>query len=335
VATRAPPETEHVARFALSLSGPDAPLDECGGTRGVEAAVEQRLHRQTFTDPATADVMLIVGLEARPGTREWSVNIVERDQSGTELGHRDVAIRADDCARGLETLAVLLAIMVGSPRLIPTPVAVPQPEPEPEPVPPAALLAPHMRTVDAAPRRASVARWTASPLTELSFGAGVLPAISWGLGAGVAIEPPVHNLFFLARAKYWPSQSTNGRPEGRFDELSGTLLVCRALRGTGGPSSFSLCAGIDAGFIHAQATDLDGPASGDRAIVEVPVEARLALHFGRGSSLALEPFAAAQVAASLLRVRFTYDDRAHHEVTLHEVSPLTAEGSIGLGVRFF
>jgi len=337
--TPAATPTEHVARFALVLGEPRAALETCGGLAMLEEGVERRLERDALTSEDTADGSLVVTIDPRPGS-QWQVHIVERDASGAETGQRDVLIDAEDCAKGVETLAVVLAIMIGPPRSLPGPPPGLPPPPPPAPVeksepPPARPRAPEAPPAAKAEAARPAARWSASPVVGLSAGSGILPGISWGIEGGVLVHPPLHRISFIARAEVWPSRAAGTQPEVRLDRLSLSLLAChRTVRRSA--ATLDLCTGVDGGWLEASAPAIRGVSrSATRALVDVPLEARLAFAVLRPSRrIRIEPFAAAQLAVLVLRDRFVVRDRLDREVTLHRSAPIALTATLGLAVHF-
>jgi hypothetical protein len=339
---------EHVARFALVLNEPRAVLDECGGVAVLKEAVERRLEREAFTDEAAADASLVISIDPLPEGR-WQAHIGELDRTGTEVGHRDVVIDADACQKGVDTLAVILAIMIGPPRMIASPApgaplllptdqteqhaALPTDRTEQHaarPHPPAAVPPAKRPAVPARPR------WSIAPVAAMVAGSGILPGVSWGVEGGLALYPPTERLSFLARAQLWPPRSAGTQPEVHLDRFSVALLAChRAARLSG--ATFTLCAGLDGGWLNASAPSIRGQSKGvSRLLLDVPFEARLGFDLSPPHrSIRLEPVLAAQLAVLISRDRFTFQNRMDQEVTLHRAAPVALSGTIGLAVHFF
>lgn len=326
---------EHVARFALVLNEPRAALEECGGKAAVQTSVERRLEREVFTDEAAADASLVISVD-RVSEALWQAHISERDRTGTEVGHREVAIDADDCEKGVETLAIILAIMVGPPRMVvrPAPV-VPVPVPETEPPPPR-KVAPEPAAAAKKPALPPESRWSFAPAAAMIAGSGVLPGVSWGIEGGVAVYPPLDRISFIARAQLWPPRSTGTRPEVDLERFSAGLLACRRMARVD-TASFTLCTGLDGGWLSASAPSIGRSSKGvSRILFDVPFEARGAVDLGsfhRG--IRLEAIVAAQFAVLLQRDRFTFENRMGREVPLYRPAPVALTGTFGLAVHFF
>lgn len=328
---------EHVAQFHVtveSLGDGDDPLVACGGADAIKANVEKRLGRRVFTDRDDADSTLLVGIERAPRGPDWHAHIAEQDRSGKDLGHRHVAVHAQECAKGVDAIAVILAIMIGPPRIVRAsePAGEPAPPPEPpvrpqrpRPVPP---------PTEELPRREP---WRFAPVAEISAGSGVLPGLSWGVNGGVVVEPPFrHLVFFLARAHYSPARSTGTDPEAHFDRLTATVFGCHEFLQRASHRRLlmlALCGGVELGRLHGDAPSLSIGAKSS-LLLDLPIEGRLALPLHPSRNLSLEPVVFAQAAAILRRDRFTYQDRAGVERTLHRAAPVGVQGGIGLAVHF-
>lgn len=323
-------ERTRPAMFSLSVAEAD-PLASCGGAPALRQEVEQRLRRPVWTEEGPADIALEVEVEPSAGATEPGAervaHIVQRDRDGTELGRRDVPIPGDDCAKALETLAVVLAIMIGPPRTIveaAPPPAPPPPPPRPRPRPR------RRRTHPVAPRPAG--RWTLGALVEGAAGTGVLPGLAFGLSAGAMVQPPRSRLSVIGRAQLWPSRSTGGPPTAEVSRLSGSLLVCYDLI-RDAPLLLLGCGGADAGQVRARSVELTR-GSETAPLLDVFAEGRLGYRSQGRGPLAVEPFLAAQVAALLRRDRFTYRDESGRELVLLQPAPVAFQLAVGVAVHF-
>ncbi len=337
----AEPPREHVARFALVLNEPRAALDECGGSAALQASVERRLAREVFIDEAMADASLVISVD-RMSEALWQAHISERDRTGTEVGHREVAIDADDCKKGIETLAILLAIMVGPPRMVaappasgPEPAVTPEPEPEAEPRHPL-TKAPERPPVATKPAEAVRPRWSFAPEVAMLAGSGVLPAVSWGVEGGVAVSPPVDRFSFIARAQLWPSRAAGTTPEVDISRFAAGLLACRRMVRVE-TASLALCTGLSGGWLSASAPSIISSSKGTtRTLFDVPFEARGSLDLGSfARGIRVEAVLAAQLAVLLQRDQFTFENRMGREVPLFRPAPVAFASSLGVAVHFF
>ncbi|MEA2748196.1 MAG: hypothetical protein QOI41_2339 [Myxococcales bacterium] len=337
-AARADEPDTHPLRFALALAAA-SPLDACGGAPALSDAVDVRLHRSAFTAADDADMTLSVEVDAA-----WRAHIVEKDRAGVELGRRDVPLSTGDCAKSLDTLAVVLAIIIGPPRNVANapdatppvaPVVVPERravvgQPPPTPLPPAAP--------PASPGPSPLAsfddarRWRASPVVEMVGGTGVLPHLSFGVQGGIMVRPPVRPLFFVARGSYWPARSTETAAAAKVDRAGAALLSCVSLL-RHVPTSLSACGGLDGGLLHSTSIALTR-TSETAVFFDAFVEARVGYRIPGAGDFIIEPLFAAQIAAVLRRDRFTFRDRDGRELTLLQPAPAAFQASIGVAVHF-
>jgi hypothetical protein len=290
-----------------------------------------------FADRGEADLVMTVELDAavvgggdpRPDAvaGEVTARIVERDRAGTELGRREVPLPVRDCPKARETLAVVLAIMVGPPRTIPLDPPPQTPPPQPPAGPRRPGRAPVPPTPPEPPRR-----WSAGPLAEVTVGSGILPRAAFGLQLGALVRPPSRAFSLLARAHYGLPRSTGVAPGGDIDRLSGTLLGCYALSPEG-PVSAGLCAGFDGGRLRARSTALTRTSS-TAPLLDGVVEARFGYRVRAGDAWSFEPVVAAQGAVLLRRDRFTYRDGDGRELTLLQPAPVAFQASFGVAVHF-
>ncbi|AKU98862.1 hypothetical protein AKJ09_05526 [Labilithrix luteola] len=326
---------EHPVRFALTLEGEGNPLESCGGAQAVRDAVEHRLRRTVFTDAASADRYFVVGGSRPTFGVDWTTRIVELDRHDQEVGRREVVVPGDECAKAVEAVAVVLSITIGPPRMVPGPVPGTErpspPSPPPPPVvreEPRGFIGPPPPPVPAAPPH----RWEAIPLLELEGGSGIQPGVSWGVGLGVQVRPPVPRVSLLARAQYWPNKSNHGTPEAEFDRLTGVLLGCYDVY-RAGQLTLATCAGGEVGRLHADVPRVTR-SSDQVLLVNLVGEVRLGYVFGRGPIL-VEPLVAANVAAVLQRDLFTFRNRDGQEATLLQPAPIAVQGAVGVAVHFF
>lgn len=320
--------------FSLTVSA--SPVDRCGGELAVARAVSERLRREVFTTPDAADVTIAIATSPEPPDADpFPARIVATDRSGVELGRREVPVPAADCTKALETLAVVLAIMIGPPRTTTEPPrgSAPPDEPArvappPSPSSPRPSERPHHSSPAPPPRPL---RWTASPLVGVAFGTGILPGIAWGIEGGAVVRPPLERLSFLARAAYWPGHDTRTRPPAEVDRASAALLGCYERR----PAGLSLagCVGLDVGRIQARSEGLTG-ASESSVIAGILGEARLGYRLPLGDRALVEPSLAAQLSAVVRRDRFIYRDPSGRELTLLLPAPVAVQTSFGVAVHF-
>lgn len=298
----------------FSLSG-DA--GKCADNATLRAAVEQRLQRTVFAEPA--DQRITIELE------RGEAHIVETDRHGREVGRRDVPLPEDDCPKTIDTLAVVLAIMIGPPR--------PKEDEEvPLRSPPAIATIPARERKPPRPPPRPPPRWSVSPSAAFVVGGGILPEVAWGIEAGAIVRPPAPSFFLFARGAYWPPRATGTSVSGEITRLSFAMLGCvEPFRS--GEASFALCGGADVGRLHAETPSLTR-SSESTLLLDLLAEARFGYRIESGGALAIEPALGLQVAALLRRDRFTYRDAGGRELTLLQPAPVAVQGSFGVTVHF-
>ncbi len=320
----------------FSLTVADGPLERCGGEPVLARAVADRLRREVFTAPSAADITISVAPDPEAQAADpFPARIVATDRSGVELGRREVPVPAADCPKAVETLAVVLAIMIGPPRTTTEPPRR-RIEPErPAPVSPPIQYRPRAseRPSPLPPPSAPPLRWTASPLVAVATGTGILPGIAWGIEGGVVVRPPLEHLAFLARGAYWLPQETGTRPPADVDRASAALLGCyEPLRSAA--VVLAGCLGLDVGRIRARSAGLT-QSSESSVIAGVLGEARLGYRLPLGErALVIEPSVGAQVSAIVRRDRFIYRDPSGRELTLLLPARGAVQTSFGVAVHF-
>jgi hypothetical protein len=326
---------ERPVLFSLALD--DTPLERCGGSAALAGAVEERLQRPAFTSAASADIAFAIHASQRGVETSWSAEIVEHDRSGVELGRRDVPLPTADCVKARDTLAVVLAIMIGPARTTTDPPWEAEPMPSPElvaPTPPPPLPTPpaDRRPTPKGGTPPEPLRWRVSSLAGFAVGSGVLPGAAWGAEIGVLVRPPIRRLSILGRASYWPDRTTPTQPPAEIDRIGGALLGCYDLVRSGSFLTMG-CAGADLSRIHARSADLTR-SSESSALLAVLGEVRFGYRVVVGDSIALEPFIAPQISVLFVRDRYTYRDPTGRERILLLPAPIAFQGGFGVAVHF-
>lgn len=318
----------------FSLSIDESPLDRCGGEKALAGAVEARLHRSVFTGADVSDITIAVTSEPSAKTEEsWRAQIVAKDRADAELGRRVVPLPTNDCPKALDTLAVVLAIMIGPARTTTDPPYHAEPEPEPEPElevapPPADRKRPKRRP----PVPPEPLRWAASPVAGVTGGTGILPGVSFGAEAGALVRPPVRRLAMIARAAYWFEVTTPTLPPAGVDRFAVAILGCYELIRAGDFGTLG-CLGAEASRIEARSSNLTVPSESSIAAA-VLGEARLGYRLAVRNRVVVEPYLAPQVSAVIRRDRFTYRDPSGRERTLLLPAPAAFQASFGVAVHF-
>lgn len=325
---------ERPVSFSLSID--ESPLERCGGAKTLASVVEERLHRSVFVGDDVADITIAItsdlgGTSADDPT--WRARIVEKDRTGTELGRREVPLPATDCAKALDTLGVVLAIMIGPARTTTDPPwrAAPETEAEAMPIPPP-LPEERPRPRREPPPRPEPLHWTAAPLAGVTGGTGILPGLAFGVEAGALVRPPVPRVAMVVRAAYWFEVTTPTLPPAEVDRIAFALLGCYELIRHGGLGIFG-CGGAEGSRIAARSADLTIPSKSTVAAA-ILGEARLGYRLPLQNRVFLEPYLAPQASAVVRRDRFTYRDPSGRERTLLLPAPAAFQTTFGVAVHF-
>ena len=178
--------------------------EACIEKRGLERAVERRLRRKVFQEPAG----LLVEVRIVRSEDNWLASIVLYDAQRRELGRRELDTAANDCSALDASLALVLALLVDSPpepqpeptEAPPgTPAVVPKP-PEPRPAPTPIVLPKDTF----APREP----WRFVPTAAFAGAIDRLPGFAFGPRAGVAFLPPRFPEFRLSVGLLLPYEKT-------------------------------------------------------------------------------------------------------------------------------
>ncbi|HEX6274685.1 MAG TPA: hypothetical protein VFZ53_16700, partial [Polyangiaceae bacterium] len=125
----------HAADGARSLARLElaSPADDssCIGKGELERAVERRLRRKVFREPAA----LVVEVRVERIPNGWSAELVLRDAESRELGRRALDTAASDCSSLDASLALVVALLVDSPPMPPPPAEPSAPPAEPATTP--------------------------------------------------------------------------------------------------------------------------------------------------------------------------------------------------------
>jgi len=175
--------------------------ESCIEKRALERAVERRLHRTVFEEPAE----LLVEVRLAKAKNDWKAGIVLHDKHGRELGRRELDTAAKDCSALDASLALVLALLVDAP-----------PEPPPEPMktpsgtPPAAEKSPRSPTPIVLPKDTFAPRepWRFVPTIALAGAVDRLPGFAFGPRLGVEFLPPRFLEFRLSVGALLPYDET-------------------------------------------------------------------------------------------------------------------------------
>jgi hypothetical protein len=198
--------------------------EACIEKRGLERAVERRLRRKVFQEPAG----LLVEVRIARTERDWIAGIVLYDAHRRELGRRELDTAAKDCSALDASLALVLALLVDSP---------PEPEPEPTETPPHTPAAPPTPpeprpppTPIVLPKDTFAPRepWRFVPTAAFAGAIDRLPGFAFGPRAGVAFLPPRFPEFRLSVGALLPYDETEEgeRFGGSFWLVDALVEIC-------------------------------------------------------------------------------------------------------------
>ena len=302
-------------------------LERCGGRDALATALVAQLGRDALAPPSAADVVFYVEPgEGEPGSGH--VRILSKTVEGAVLGERELPFSEGDCARSLERLAVVLAVLIGSEsESAAAPPEGPMPtreKPEPEPF----RTAPSPERVKPTPPRPR-ARVDLAPVVEVALGSGILPGGALGAQGGLFVDVLRLPFRALVRVAYWPPVRTG---PAEVDRLGASVLGCaRVIRRA--RLAIELCGGFDAARIAADSTTLTHGAQ-IGVVLDVPLEGRARFAFAPARWLTVEPVFAIQGAWVLRRDRFAYTDLRGQEQVLLRPSAAAVQASAGVELSF-
>jgi len=244
------------ARLELAAP-PDAA--SCIGKRELEKAIERRLRRKVFHEPAE----LLVDVRLTRVATGWSAELVLFDDERRELGRRALDTAAPDCSALDASLALVVALLVDSPPTPPPPaeppaespvVAPSPPSPAPPPPPPPRPTRIELPKDTYAPREP----WRFVPTLTMSAAYDRLPGFAYGPRAGVAILPPRFPELRVSAGVLLPREKTSGSEEsgGRFWLVDAAFELCPLVH-RGGALRLSGCLGQSIGRLTVSGIGFD------------------------------------------------------------------------------
>jgi hypothetical protein len=303
----------------------DEGAEGCVEQRALERAVEARLRRPVFSEPAAAD--LLVRGRASTNQDGYVVRLALSTRDGRKLGSREVTTRAPHCSALDDSLALVVAIMVDGPREQAQPVgqsargAAPAYETVERRNGTSRLLLPQRTYAPREPWRASgallgVASW------------GLVPDITPGLRVRAGVEPPAFWWVEMDAAYFLDSEAEIEGGGARFSLLSAGVWLCplawetRSIRA-------GACAGQILSRLKATGFGFDENRSQTRLLYDVGI---------RGSVWwrLLPPFAVNVgfvAAVPLVRDSFVLSRRPGGPEELFRPGVLTFTGEAGVGVE--
>jgi hypothetical protein len=301
----------------------------CPNAEQLAAAVEARLGREAFSEPASRH---IEGSVAR-AEGAWRVQLRVMGADNAVLGSRELDANGPDCASIADAVSLAIALTIDPHALDQshensTRVASEQPLPAP---PPAAPSQPSPRQSDpstsTAPRAAPEgsprsASFTGEVVPRGLFAAGILPEA--GLGAELGSELRLGPALGLSMGMAYLSEAQTSGGKFGLSIAAGSLGLCfwalerpRAL--------LKLCGELMAGAIQVVVYEPIPTHPGEHLWLAPRVGPRFAYRLGAGLSLELSAFA----VIPLVRERFSITGV---ETPVFQTAQLSLLSSLGLRV---
>jgi hypothetical protein len=226
----------------------------------LEQAVERRLRRKVFREPAE----LLVEVRLARATNGWTAELVLLDAERRELGRRALDTAAADCSALDASIALIVALLVDAPPAPPPPPppvetvpveSAPQQRPVlppvPRPPPPTRIELPKDTF---APREP----WRFVPMLSFSAAYDRLPGFAYGPRLGIAFLPPRFPEFRLSSGALLPREETLDDAEsgGRFWLVDAALELC-PLTHRGAVVRVSGCVGQSIGRLTVKGIGFD------------------------------------------------------------------------------
>jgi len=294
--------------------------ESCVSTQALARAVEARLHRPVFVSAARADLSVEGSVEPIADPPGWRATVRVRDEHGTLLGEREIAIQGPSCGDLGEPVALVIALMID-----PDADLTGEPEAQPDPTPPPATRVEVRReTVFVpVPPEERPPSWRFEGGAGVVTGRGHLPFPSVGAGAGAVLEP-LSFPAIEAHGAVWRA----AQPDGSSADIrrwDGGLTLCPLAR-TMSAGGYALCGGGQAALMSSRSVRGDAN-TGTYVVPELVV-------LGRGSLVIIEPFVlrfGLSVFVPLRRPSF-YETQASEPVFRSDWIGTVAD--FGLGLRF-
>jgi hypothetical protein len=193
----------------------------CMKKRELERAVERRLRRKVFQEPAE----LLVEVRLSGADDRWKAELVLSDAEKRELGRRELETAAKDCSSLDASLALVVALLVDSPPNPPAPVeTAPEAEKSAAPPPPPSPTKIELPKETFAPREP----WRFVPTASVGAAIDRLPGFAFGPRIGVQFLPPRFPEFRVSVGALLPKEFTIESEEfgGRFWLLDALFELC-------------------------------------------------------------------------------------------------------------
>lgn len=311
------------SRVAL-LWQADPAASECLRPEIVQQRVEAQLGHSVFVaEDAPSDVSLILDAHALASALHVELEL-QRD--GESLGSRSLDGTGDECAKLIDSLVVVIALLVDVPRPIEEPAR-----------PTSTVRAEATPTVrEISPPPPTAARRVSGHLAlnaRASVVSGLLPSASFGFGldarASFGFAP---SLAWRLGGDYWPGARVSAQGgEVTASALSWQLGFSPLEIASGASFRFRPWALASATMIAARGEGFAASRSGYRWMPELSVSASVEWRLARHLWLNAEPV----LGFALARPSFVYDDPLAGQQTLFRPDFLLPSANLGLTWQFF
>lgn len=311
------------ARVALHWSAaPDA--SACLQPETVQQRVEAQLGHSVFV---TAGVASDVTLNVDAQCVESAIHVeLELQRAGESLGNRSLEGNREECAKLVDSLVVVIALLVDVQRANAEPARPPEAEPPKAPSP---ARATNLRPATAPPRASNHLALNARAMVA----SGILPSTAFGFGldarASFALAP---TLAWRLGGDYLPRD----RVSAQGGQVSASALSWQfgfsPLELTGGSAiHFRPWALASVAMIAARGEGFAESRSGYRWVPALSLSGSVEWRLARRLWLSAEPV----LGFALARPSFVYDDPAAGPQTLFQPDFLLFSANLGLTWQFF
>jgi len=311
--------------------------EQCIGARALMRAVEQRLQRHAFRQDLPATLYVRIAVE-RTADATWSAEISMQDGGGAFLRNRSIVTSAPHCSALDDSLALVVALLVDSPPVVPPVESKPEPEPgapttvPPSSPPPRKPVFPAKTSTISLPRDTPARRqpWLFNVGVGGAAAMGMLPGVAPGVELGVDAKPPTVPEIRLFAGLYPARQAERaGAQSGaRFSLASLGLALCPLDQALGAVHWFG-CAGQTLGWVRVAAFGFDENTTTSHLTYALLASTGLTIPFARSFAGRL----GVRAEVPLERGIFTYGARDGSERGLFEMKPVTAALDAGLIVQ--
>ena len=318
---------------------PDRAAGTCPDAEVFAAKVESHLGRSPAQAAAESRRRLVARIErAASDPSRWSADVEVLDPSGAVVGSRTLAKTSESCGPVVDALALVAALVLSQQAL-----AEPEAKPNVPPValPPSSLeSAPSVATTVVAPVLAPKAPagapermrgWAFALEGGPLFGIGILPGLNLGGELRLLAAPPAGPAFYT-RVALWPAKkaSISENRGATLDLWTAGLGVC-PIYAHSPLWTLGLCAGGDAGRLHARGFGFATQTSGQQWLVELSAGGHVQRKLARGYSVAI----GLDFAVPLTNGRVAYAGTTGQPIEVWHRWPVAAVASARLGYAFW